>query len=110
MGAWVHKRTSKVFRVQGPISCLNHPLLLPYKWRTLCDAGADALERASQVDAVVFDKTGTLTKGKPTVTDCHRVDASVSVEQLARCEGECGGGRGVVGRAGEGGRREAGPQ
>jgi Cu+-exporting ATPase len=31
--------------------------------------GADALERAKKITAVVFDKTGTLTKGTPSVTD-----------------------------------------
>lgn len=31
--------------------------------------GGEALEAASNIDAVVFDKTGTLTHGKPVVTD-----------------------------------------
>ncbi|MGQ9646827.1 MAG: heavy metal translocating P-type ATPase [Thermodesulfobacteriota bacterium] len=31
--------------------------------------GAEALETAHQLDAIVFDKTGTLTKGEPSVTD-----------------------------------------
>ncbi len=31
--------------------------------------GAEALEAAERVDAVVFDKTGTLTRGRPEVTD-----------------------------------------
>jgi Cu+-exporting ATPase len=31
--------------------------------------GADAMETASKVKAVIFDKTGTLTKGEPSVTD-----------------------------------------
>ena len=32
---------------------------------------AEALERFSQVDAIVVDKTGTLTEGRPALTDCR---------------------------------------
>ncbi|QQE92323.1 copper-exporting P-type ATPase CopA [Providencia rettgeri] len=32
---------------------------------------ADALQQASELDAIVFDKTGTLTEGMPQVTDIH---------------------------------------
>ena len=31
--------------------------------------GAEAIEKASKLQAIVFDKTGTLTKGEPSVTD-----------------------------------------
>lgn len=40
--------------------------------------GGQALEIASQVDAVVLDKTGTLTKGTPTVSDFVRINDSSS--------------------------------
>jgi Cu+-exporting ATPase len=37
--------------------------------------GAEALETAHKISAIVFDKTGTLTKGEPVVTDIVTCDA-----------------------------------
>ena len=39
------------------------------KYGILVKEGGVALEKASQVDAVVFDKTGTLTSGRPVICD-----------------------------------------
>jgi Cu+-exporting ATPase len=36
--------------------------------------GADALQRAGEVDTVVFDKTGTLTRGEPELVDAYVVE------------------------------------
>ncbi len=43
--------------------------------------GAEYLERAEKLNAVVFDKTGTLTKGEPEVTEIVSVD-SVSESEI----------------------------
>lgn len=43
--------------------------------------GAEYLERAEKLKAVVFDKTGTLTKGEPQVTEIVPVD-NASIEQV----------------------------
>ena len=67
-----------------PLFVAVHYWLYSIRFTLCCCAGADALERASNVDTVMFDKTGTLTKGRPTVTDCHMVDKSVSIVQLCR--------------------------
>jgi Cu+-exporting ATPase len=40
--------------------------------------GAEALETAHKINAIVFDKTGTLTKGKPEVTDIIAVNGQRS--------------------------------
>ncbi len=47
--------------------------------------GAEYLERAEKLNAVVFDKTGTLTKGEPEVTEIVSVDSASESEiiQLA---------------------------
>ncbi len=39
--------------------------------------GAESLELAHQIQAIVLDKTGTLTQGKPTVTDFITVEGTV---------------------------------
>jgi Cu+-exporting ATPase len=41
--------------------------------------GAEALETAHKINAIVFDKTGTLTKGEPAVTDIVAVNESEAV-------------------------------
>ncbi len=45
--------------------------------------GAEVLERAEKLTAVVFDKTGTLTKGEPNVTDIVAF-AEVTEEEILR--------------------------
>jgi Cu+-exporting ATPase len=45
--------------------------------------GAEALEAAGRVDAVVLDKTGTLTRGEPHVTDVMAVSGWTEDEVLA---------------------------
>src|SRR4030043_197063 len=45
--------------------------------------GAEYLERAEKLNAVVFDKTGTLTKGEPEVTEIVSVD-SVSESEIIK--------------------------
>jgi Cu+-exporting ATPase len=45
--------------------------------------GGEALEAASNIDAVIFDKTGTLTHGKPEVTDILAFGAQDEDEILA---------------------------
>ncbi len=42
--------------------------------------GAEALETAHKINAIVFDKTGTLTKGKPEVTDIIAVSSQQSAD------------------------------
>ncbi len=44
--------------------------------------GADVLERAEKLSAVVFDKTGTLTRGEPKVTDIVVLGAATEEEIL----------------------------
>ncbi len=44
--------------------------------------GADVMEKARKIDAVLFDKTGTLTTGTPSVVDTLCVSLSVSAERL----------------------------
>jgi Cu+-exporting ATPase len=44
--------------------------------------GADVLERAEKLSAVVFDKTGTLTRGEPNVTDIVALGAATEEEIL----------------------------
>ncbi len=45
--------------------------------------GAEYLERAEKLNAVVFDKTGTLTKGEPEVTETVSVD-SISESEIIK--------------------------
>jgi len=45
--------------------------------------GADAMERAAKIGAVVFDKTGTLTEGQPSVISSHTVDPEVRSRKAA---------------------------
>ena len=44
--------------------------------------GGEALQIASNINAVIFDKTGTLTVGKPSVTDYIQTDDSVDSAKL----------------------------
>ncbi len=44
--------------------------------------GAEALEQASKLTAVVLDKTGTLTKGEPSVTDIVSIDGVNPIDLL----------------------------
>ena len=44
--------------------------------------GGEALQRASEITAVVFDKTGTLTEGRPTVAEVRVVAAHTSAAQV----------------------------
>ncbi|HEY4320220.1 MAG TPA: heavy metal translocating P-type ATPase [Gemmatimonadales bacterium] len=51
--------------------------------------GADALQRAGDVDVVILDKTGTLTAGKPVVQDVRPaagIDADALIQQMAAVE------------------------
>lgn len=45
--------------------------------------GADAMERAAHVRAVLFDKTGTLTEGRPSVVDFQSFDSQVRAHKQA---------------------------
>jgi Cu+-exporting ATPase len=45
--------------------------------------GGEALEAASNIDAVIFDKTGTLTHGKPVVTDIASFSSNSEKEIIA---------------------------
>ncbi|WP_175817031.1 heavy metal translocating P-type ATPase [Burkholderia diffusa] len=45
--------------------------------------GAEVLERAQKLTAVVFDKTGTITRGEPTVTDIFPVGQHAEDELLS---------------------------
>jgi Cu+-exporting ATPase len=44
--------------------------------------GADAVEAASKLTAIIFDKTGTLTRGEPAVTDIVPVQGVAAAEVL----------------------------
>ncbi len=44
--------------------------------------GADSLEAAHKLNAIIFDKTGTLTKGKPKVTDIIAIDNTKTEEEI----------------------------
>ena len=46
--------------------------------------GAEVLERAKRIDAVVFDKTGTLTRGEPEVTDVVVLGGATSEAEILR--------------------------
>lgn len=48
---------------------------------TLLLQGADALQRATKVNAIIFDKTGPLTEGRPAVSDVH-VFSSASLAEV----------------------------
>ncbi len=45
--------------------------------------GADAMERAAKVSAVLFDKTGTLTEGHPAVVAVELFDPQVCLRTYA---------------------------
>ncbi len=49
---------------------------------TLLLQGADALQRATKVNAIIFDKTGTLTEGRPAVSDVHLFSSAPLAEVL----------------------------
>ncbi|MBD3883348.1 copper-translocating P-type ATPase [Phormidium tenue FACHB-886] len=50
--------------------------------RGLLIRGGDVLEKVHQLRTIVFDKTGTLTIGKPQITDCLPLQASLSATAL----------------------------
>ncbi|MFX0084768.1 MAG: heavy metal translocating P-type ATPase [Candidatus Hodarchaeota archaeon] len=44
--------------------------------------GADSLEAAHKLNAIIFDKTGTLTKGQPKVTDIVAIDKTKTEKEI----------------------------
>lgn len=46
--------------------------------------GADAVERAANVQAVLFDKTGTLTEGRPSVVAFESFNSQVRARRQPR--------------------------
>ena len=49
---------------------------------TLLLQGADALQRATKVNAIIFDKTGTLTEGRSAVSNVHGFTSAPLAEIL----------------------------